>query len=144
MKSAKKENFINETRSGKWFEVKDKYIQYLLNVKSLIVDGKEQLNILWLSSQDTQSISFSEYGIDKWSFDDEDVLSLNDPFTYLIGEDIPDDNENIYNLEGELIESKLVEVILNTAKYLKKEEVLKAWADLKEKSLDDYKTLTVK
>lgn len=124
--------------------MKDKYIEYLLNVKSLIVDGKEQINILWLSSQDTESISFSEYGNDKWHFDDEGILSLNDPFTYLIGEDVPDDKENIYNLEGELIESKLVEVILKTANHLKKDEVLNAWSDLKEKSLDDYKTLTVR
>lgn len=139
-----KEQFLSSIQEGKWFTVKGRHGEvYAVKMKEVQIAGRAVVYSLWLSYQDTEAMSFSEYVPTDWEWKDNAFVSYSSGVYHFGGSNVGQDDD-IYDEEtGELLEDKMKKIILAYAMkdFISEEELETVWSLLKEKKALTFDTL---
>jgi hypothetical protein len=142
-----KQTLLERTQLGKWFKViGGNDTSYLVKLKNCSFDKDEKLIVLWLCSDETETMAFEELSLKEWSIEDG-IMEIFSSGIYHFGAfEGAGDEDSIYDEDWKLNEEKMEQIVMKYAKkdFLTLTELRKKWTQLKENRVDDFEELKMK
>ncbi|MGG2091326.1 hypothetical protein AB1283_00990 [Bacillus sp. S13(2024)] len=141
-----KEKFLKQIKDGKWFLVKEKYVFFLVKMKSVTYpDIDTFIETLWLSNTDCESMCFSDYDSTSWDYKDNTFIQTASS-VYHFGSPEGLVEESIYNEHWVLDVEKMKKTVLSYAKkdFITSSELDEVWEKIEQKNLDEFEILLLK